>query len=119
MEEKEDLFRTYRTRKIHMWPSLLWFMKSPGITKEESCDDSPNQRNYIKAHKTLQEHDPLLGQLGVPPRHLGKHLINMGLNSQHVTGENVKLISKIILDASLKAYMRYESWKRRKKYRIE
>jgi hypothetical protein len=119
MEEKEDLFRTYRTRKIHMWPSLLWFMKSPGITKEESCDDSPNQRNYIKAHKTLQEHDPLLGQLGVPPRHLGKHLINMGLNSQHVTRENVKLISKIILDASLKAYMRYESWKRRKKYRIE
>jgi len=116
----EDLlYKTHRPWRIHMWPSFLWIVRSPRITRTESQDDSPKKGNYILAHKTLQEHDPLLGQLGIAPPRLNRHLNTLGISEHYTSPDNMKMINKIILDASLEAYKRYESWKRRKKYRLD
>ena len=104
-----------------MWPSLLWIMNSPRISEAESQDSSPKAGNYILAHKAIymQEHGPLLGQLEIEPFRINRYLNNMGVSEQHTNPENMKRINSIIFNASLQAYMRYESWKRGDKYRIE
>jgi hypothetical protein len=115
-DEEEAYYITHRKVSSHMWPAFMWLVRSPGLLITESNDNSPARGNYITSHKALQEHDPILGQLGIHPPKIATHLVNLGVPKASIDPDRLKLISKIIFDASLQAYMRYESWKRRKKY---
>jgi hypothetical protein len=115
----EKVYSTYREVKPHMWPAIMWYRNSPRVAETESYDSRGPRDNYITAHKSLQEQDPLLGQLGIIPKNFRRALVNLGVNECHLTPDNLLKVKKIILDASLEAYKRYESWKRRKRYRMD
>jgi hypothetical protein len=57
----EQVYSTHRGIKPHMWPAFMWYRDSLGISETESYDSSGLENNYILAHKSLQEQDPLLG----------------------------------------------------------
>ena len=119
LNKAEKAYTTHAKEKIHMWPALMWFRKSPGLLRVERQDKGPTVNTYVTAHGAMWDHDVIIGKLGIPPMRLKTHLINLGVPETSVTTDKLKIISKIIFNATLEAYRRYETWKRRKKYGLD
>ena len=119
LNKAEKAYTTHAKEKTHMWPALMWFRKSPGLLRVERQDKGPTVNTYVTAHGAMWDHDVIIGKLGIPPMRLKTHLINLGVPETSVTTDKLKIISKIIFNATLEAYRRYETWKRRKKYGLD
>ena len=110
-----EVFTTTLESENQLWPTHAWYRKSLKLREEEKQEEG-GKYSYIHAHSQLAKHDNLLGLLGILPKNFEKHLAIMGIDWKTLNKENTTHIKKIILDASLEAYRRYELWKRLKKY---
>ena len=96
--------KTHRRTDIRKYKSLIWFR-----------NDFPRPEDIKESMTKTETANPLLGCIGIMPINIKKDLIHMGHDHDTITDEIITKIQKIIINTSLESYMRYESWRKRKK----
>ena len=94
-------------------PSLVWYRRLPNT---ESKNQAKKDKRCTTNMEHMENHNKLLGLLGILPKGMRQGLIDMGHNQAIIDDLLLEKIRKIIWDTTLEAYRRYESWRKSKKY---
>ena len=118
---------------ITKYPSQIWYREIPKARPqarkrklETPKDETPkrktpviqsNQPNNSYNKQTLEEHNKILGALGILPRNFRYQLYKLGKHEEDIDKRAIEKIKAISFEGLLKTFRRTEKWKKKRKER--